>query len=181
MRKIHCIAATLFFLLPVSTLQAQKAKRPEVPITNVSGVQLRQSPSLKAKEMGELGVRDGVKVIKKAVSDSRNGANELWAFVILVRSMQRGSQYNQQRGWVLDKDLGYKNRFKKITSWKEELTSGELSNYKFTMEVNRDGSFVHKYAPCVSCGEKPDCNKGERKVGSECVSRGHLYRYGNFV
>jgi hypothetical protein len=181
MRKIHCLASTLFILLLVAPLQAQNPVRPEVPIANISGAKLRSSPSMKAKVVKALGVGDSVLVIRKMAGDSGNGTKELWAFVQFYRSMKGASDTMNPKGWVLDKDLGYQNRFKKITAWKPERTSGALGDYWFTMEVRKDGSFVHRYAPCVDCGEKPDCGKGERKVGSECVSRGHLYGYGNFV
>ena len=181
MHRIPGIALTLFLLIPVSTIQAQNAKRPEVPIANIAGVKLRATPSMRAKVVKELGVGDSVLVIRKASGNGENGAQELWAFVQFYRSMSGNGDTTNPKGWVLDKDLGYPNRFKKITSWKKERTRGELGDYEFTMEVSRDGSFVHKYAPCIDCGEKPDCDKGEKKVGSECVSSGHLYRYGNFV
>ena len=163
-----------------STLQAQNARSTTVPITNVSGVKLRQSPATNASVVGELGVGDEVEVLRNAVGARGNEADELWTFVKPYRSM-KGDLDSHQPGWVLDKHLGYKSRFQKITSWEKEHVSGELGDYSFTITIRRDGSFVHKYAPCVDCSEKPDCDKGEKKVGSDCVSRGHLYRYGNFV
>ncbi len=177
MHKIPSMALFLFALLPVSTLQAQNAKPLEVPIANVLGVKLRQSPTMKAKVVKELGVGDMVLVIRKASGEGGN----VWALVQFYRSMKGDSDTTKPRGWVLDKALGYPNRFRKITSWKRERTGGTLGDYAFTLVVQKDGSFVHQYAPCVDCGEKPDCDKGEKKVGSECVSRGHLYRYGDFV
>ena len=177
MHRVHYIALTLLLLFPGSTIQAQNTRRGDVPITSVTGVKLRKSPSINAKVVIELGVGDGVKVIRKAV---RDGPGELWAFVVLVHS-QKGDFESNQRGWVLDKYLGYENRFKKITSWKKQSISAEIGDYSFTIEIRRDGSFIHKWQPCIDCGEKPDCYKGERKVGSECTSRGHLYRYNNFV
>lgn len=177
MHRIHCIALTLLLLLAGSNIQAQNRKRADVPITNVTGVKLRAAPSINAKVVRELGVGDGVKVIRKSAG---NGPGELWAFVILVHS-QKGDFDSDQKGWVLDKYLGYENRFKKITSWKKQNITAEIGDYSFTIEIRRDGSFTHKSQPCIDCGEKPDCYKGERKIGSECVSRGHLYRYNNFV
>ncbi|GEM_PF-496859 len=161
-------------------LPARNTKGMKVPITNISGVKLRQSPTMKAKVVETLGVGDEVEVIEKTVSDAGNEADALWALVKPYRSM-KGDLDSHQRGWVLDKHLGYKNRFKRITSWKKESISAELGDYFFTIEVKKDGSFIHKWQPCIDCGEKPDCDKGEKKVGRECVSRGHLYRYGNFV
>ena len=177
MHRIHGIALTLLLLLQGSTVQAQQTRRAGVPITNVTGVKLRRAPSINAKVVGELGVGDGVKVIRKAAA---NAAGELWAFVILVHS-QKGDFVSDQKGWVLDKHLGYENRFKKITSWKRQSLSAEIGDYSFTIEIRRDGSFTHRWQPCIDCGEKPECYKGERKIESECVSRGHLYRYNNFV
>ena len=177
MHKIHSIALTLLLLLDGATTQAQNRTRPYVPITNVMGVKLRASPRINANVVRELGVGDEVEVIRKAAG---NSPGEQWAFVILVRS-QKGDFVAKQKGWVLDKYLGYQDRFKKVTSWKRQSVSAEIGDYSFTIEIRRDGSFVHRWQPCIDCGEKPDCYKGEMKVGSECVSRGHLYRYNNFV
>jgi hypothetical protein len=180
MHRIHCIALTLLLLLPGSTLQAQNRKRADVPITNVSGVKLRAAPAVNAKVVRELGVGDGVEVVRKAAGDARNEPGELWAFVILVDS-RKGDFDSNQKGWVLDKYLGYKNRFKKISSWKRQNITAGFGDYSFTIEIRRDGSFIHTWQPCIDCGEKPECYKGERKVGRSCVSRGHMYRYNNFV
>ena len=180
MRRIHCIALAVLVLLQGSTLQAQNARRTDVPITNVSGAKLRASPAISAKVVRELGVGDGVQVIRKAAVGGGNGSSELWAFVILVDS-RKGDFDSDQKGWVLDKYLGYKNRFKRITSWKKQRISGGIGDYSFTIEINRDGSFIHKSEPCIDCGEKPGCEKGENQVGRACVSRGHLYKYDDFV
>ena len=167
-------------MLPCSTLQAQNRKRAELPITSASGVKLRAAPRINAKVVGELGVGDKVKVIRKSSVGARSDTGELWAFVMLVRS-QKGNFDPDQKGWVLDKYLGYENRFKKITSWKRQSIDAEIGDYSFTIDIRRDGSFIHSWQPCIDCGEKPGCYKGERKVGTSCVSRGHLYRYNNFV
>jgi hypothetical protein len=81
----------------------------------------------------------------------------------------------------LGRNLGYRERFKKITSWKKQSIRAEIGDYAFTIDIRTDGSFTHRWAPCIDCGEKPGCDKGETKVGGQCVSRGHLYRYENFV
>jgi hypothetical protein len=46
------------------------------------------------------------------------------------------------------------------------LSPAEFGDYSFTIEIRRDGSFIHKSEPCLDGGEKPGCAKGETKVGS---------------
>lgn len=44
-----------------------------------------------------------------------------------------------------------------------------------------DASYLHKFEPCVDCGETSECPRGFRQEGRECFREGHLYRYRNFI
>ncbi|MFN0117305.1 MAG: hypothetical protein ACKVQC_03295 [Elusimicrobiota bacterium] len=158
----------IFGLLLACNLAARAAEKttPEkVPIVEIAEVPLRISPSDPLELKTKLSAGDEVWVLEKRGE---------WTKIKMA-------SFVGKTGWLPDKALGYRSRFQKVNSWKAQTVEGGRGDYWFTMKINADGSFEHKHSPCIDCGEKPGCEDGERQINGSCISKGQLYRIGNFL
>lgn len=184
---IFLIAALMPLAALAGTVDRSEAKGKPLATAAANPLILREKPDAGAKAVDSLPPMVSVEILDKSGPETKtNGKPDRWVRVAGTCANDDCSRYYS--GWVLDSQLGYDGRFKRLTQWRAEVVAGYDAKSIFAYDIAADGSFTLFITDCEpgNCAAggpraKWNCGRGTTPRGAYCVTYGQLYRYGDLI
>jgi hypothetical protein len=145
-----------------------------------SDVALRQQPGTGAQVVNRLPLGALVTIREQGKKDTIGGKTGRWNRV----SYDGITGQATFEGWIFDAYAGTPDKFRRVTSFRKTMISGEYGGYSFTFLISADGTLLFRSSTTDNDlgglgGGK--CPAGMVRKGENCYVTGWLTRAGSLV